>query len=187
MHVLRLNDYKRMPWKNGGGETLEIAVCPADSPTVPFDWRVSMATVASDGPFSSFPGIDRVLTVIDGDAMELTVEGRVPILLDQHSEPYGFPGDLPTSGRLRDGPIVDLNVMARRGLPHAVTRLDAADLPRTSVTAATLFVVALEPVVFRTGSDEHELQPHDTVSLAGTRLSDLEVLGSGPILLIAIG
>jgi environmental stress-induced protein Ves len=57
MDVLRLSDYKRMPWKNDGGVTLEIAVLPSASSAGDFDWRISMATVAADGPFSVFPAI----------------------------------------------------------------------------------------------------------------------------------
>jgi environmental stress-induced protein Ves len=47
-----------MPWKNGGGETTEIAVFPDGAGLSDFDWRVSMARVDGDGPFSSFPGIE---------------------------------------------------------------------------------------------------------------------------------
>ena len=38
-----------------------------------FDWRISMARVASDGPFSEFPGIDRTLAVVEGSGMVLTI------------------------------------------------------------------------------------------------------------------
>ena len=59
MRVLRAADYPRMPWKNGGGETAEILVEPAGAPLDSFDWRLSMARVAADGPFSLFPGVER--------------------------------------------------------------------------------------------------------------------------------
>ena len=58
MKILRHEDYKVMPWKNGGGITTEIWVSPEGSGLagVPFDWRVSIADVATDGPFSKFAG-----------------------------------------------------------------------------------------------------------------------------------
>ena len=58
-----------MPWKNGGGVTSELARSPqADE----FDWRLSVAEVATDGPFSQFPGIDRLLVLLSGaDAGQL--------------------------------------------------------------------------------------------------------------------
>ncbi len=64
-----------MPWKNGGGETVEIAVFPEGAGFKDFGWRISLASVASDGPFSAFPGIDRTLTVIDGVGIDLVVDG----------------------------------------------------------------------------------------------------------------
>jgi environmental stress-induced protein Ves len=104
-----------MPWKNGGGETTEIAVSPADASLDVFDWRVSMARVASNGPFSVFPGIDRNLTVLEGAGIVLEPQGNAAIRLTPGSPPYAFPGDLPLNARLIGGPILDLNVMARRG------------------------------------------------------------------------
>jgi environmental stress-induced protein Ves len=124
MQVLRASDYKRMPWKNGGGETVEIAVFPADAGLGDFAWRVSMATVATDGPFSTFPEIERTLSILSGAGMELTIDGQsLPVVLDRSSPPHAFPADVATHSRLIDGPITDLNVMTRRGrYAHAVSR-----------------------------------------------------------------
>ncbi|MBP1885238.1 HutD/Ves family protein [Sinorhizobium mexicanum] len=124
MKILRSNEYRRMPWKNGGGETVEIAVSPERASLSDFDWRISMATVASDGSFSSFPGIDRTLSILEGAGMTLAIEGRQPKLLTVTDAPLSFPAEAPTSATLRDGPVIDLNVMTRRGvLKHRVRRL----------------------------------------------------------------
>ena len=72
--ILRSSDYQRMPWKNGGGTTTEI--WKAASPAGEMLWRLSIADVASDGPFSEFPGIDRWIMVIAGKGMELTIDGH---------------------------------------------------------------------------------------------------------------
>ncbi len=123
MQILRASDHRVMPWKNGGGFTTEIAVFPADAGLDTFDWRVSMATVSADGPFSTFANIDRTLSVLSGDGIVLDVEGRGPARLTTDSSPLAFPGDAPTFGRLLGGPIVDLNVMSRRDrLTHHVAR-----------------------------------------------------------------
>ena len=66
MRLVRRADLTPRPWKNGGGVTREIAAHPPEAGLDGFDWRLSMADVASDGPFSAFPGIDRTLTVIEG-------------------------------------------------------------------------------------------------------------------------
>ena len=113
-----------MPWKNGGGETTEIAVFPENAGLTDFDWRVSMAKVEEDGPFSAFAGIDRTLSVLEGAGIVLSVEGAAPTPLTRDSKPHSFPADVPTSASLIDGPVLDFNVMTRRGkIRHAVMRL----------------------------------------------------------------
>jgi environmental stress-induced protein Ves len=124
MEVCRQQDYRRMAWKNGGGETAEIAVFPQGATLDSFDWRISMATVAVDGPFSLFPGVDRTLSVLEGEGLILTPESRGAIHLARTSPPVTFPSDLPVTARLARGPIVDLNVMTRRGrFRHHVSRM----------------------------------------------------------------
>ena len=115
LHIQRARDYRRMPWKNGGGETVEIAVFPPEADLSAFGWRISMATVASDGPFSVFAGIDRTLSILEGEGMELDITGREPVVLTKTSQPLAFPADVATSARLVSGTIVDLNIMTRRG------------------------------------------------------------------------
>ena len=115
MRILRNADYRRMPWKNGGGETREIAASPEGASLDNFDWRLSMARVASDGPFSQFPGIERTLSVLEGNGIVLTIEGMPPILLGKARAPFGFDASVKAEAALKDGPIVDLNVMSRKG------------------------------------------------------------------------
>lgn len=123
MQVLRAENHRVMPWKNGGGSTTEIAVFPPDAGMAAFDWRVSMAGVAADGAFSCFAAIDRTLAVLSGEGIVLSVEGRPPARLTRDDEPVSFPGDVATSATLIAGPILDLNVMTRRGrFTHRLTR-----------------------------------------------------------------
>ena len=123
MRLLRSAEYRRMPWKNGGGETREIAVSPIGAAFETLDWRISLASVAKHGPFSTFDGMDRTLCVIGGAGVELQVGDRSPITLYVTSEPYSFDGEVATSARLIDGPIEDLSVMSRRGrFQHTVQR-----------------------------------------------------------------
>ena len=125
MCVLASADHKRMPWKNGGGETVEVFVHPPGAGLSDFDGRVSMAHVAADGPFSRFEGIDRTLALLSGDGLRLEIEGRGETLLTVASAPLSFPADTPTDASLAGGPITDLNVMTRRGtLSHHVERFE---------------------------------------------------------------
>jgi hypothetical protein len=112
--IVRAGDCLSTPWKNGGGSTTELAVGPAGASFDTFDWRISMAQVASDGPFSDFPGIDRTLAIVSGNGMALKIGSNAPVTLQRGTEPISFAGDVATSARLIAGEIVDLNVMTRR-------------------------------------------------------------------------
>jgi environmental stress-induced protein Ves len=184
--ILRSEDYKRMPWKNGGGETLEIAVFPQGASVGNFDWRISMATVSADGGFSTFPGIDRIITILDGDAITLSIEGRSPVLLDQASEPYAFPGDVATMGRLRAGTIADLNLMVRRGLDHSVTRIDIRDLSEKLASRSTQFLMALEAMEFQAAAEGIALRRLDCIDLSDVSPADIAAGNSAAGLLITI-
>jgi environmental stress-induced protein Ves len=124
VRIIRANECVTTPWKNAGGSTIEIAAAPAGSSLETFDWRISMAQVASDGPFSDFPGIDRTLAVVSGNGMVLTIGSSAPVTLSSGDDPVSFPGDTPTSARLLAGAITDLNVMTRRGrFGHRLLRI----------------------------------------------------------------
>jgi environmental stress-induced protein Ves len=124
MRLRRAADHRRMPWKNGGGVTTEIAIFPGSAGLDVFEWRLSMATVASDGPFSLFDGVDRTLAVLDGEGIVLAGDGLAASILTPASPPFAFAADRKTSARLIAGPVTDLNVMTRRVVwTHRVERL----------------------------------------------------------------
>ncbi|RFB78627.1 HutD/Ves family protein [Methylovirgula sp. 4M-Z18] len=123
MRLIPASSYTSMPWKNGGGVTTEIAVYPEGAGLETFEWRVSTAHVASDGPFSLFPNIDRTLSVLNGGGIVL--HGGETVSLTPQTMPYAFAADTPVSAALIDGAIDDLNVMTRRGeWTHSVKCVD---------------------------------------------------------------
>ncbi len=125
MRIIRAADCKVMPWKNGGGTTTEIAVSPEGAALGDFDWRISMAHVGADGPFSSFPGIDRTLSVLTGNGIRLAFGDGETVSLDRATAPFFFAADRAVDGVLVDGTIDDLNIMSRRGAwSHSVERLN---------------------------------------------------------------
>ena len=183
--VIRNADLVRVPWKNGGGTTAEVAAFPEGSRFETFGWRISMADVASDGPFSSFPGIDRTLIVIEGDGIELDVEGIV-YPLDAANPKLSFSGDDITTGRLLSGPIRDLNVMTRRGQFRHRTRFVESGVALLAEETSTAFVVALDtPFDVTLGSTIHTLDVLDTLMLEATQ-DLIQLSGTGRAILIEI-
>lgn len=147
MQVMRAADRPATPWKNGGGVTREVCAWPPGAGFDDFHWRVSMAEVRADGPFSLFPGVDRILAVLEG-RLALDVEGRGTIELGAGSMPACFPGDTPTVGRVLAGPVTDLNVMARRGAVEAdLTRLEVRPHITLAPAAGARLLVACDPLM----------------------------------------
>ena len=142
MRVIRAADCKPIPWKNGGGETTEIAISPEGADLEAFDWRVGLARVARAGPFSSFPEVDRTLAILDGAGIHLTIAGRAPVKLTAASAPLTFPADLPTTASLVDGPVLDLDVMTRRGVAeHALDRFALTGSRELAVDSGTALLL----------------------------------------------
>lgn len=104
----------------------------------------TLADVGADGPFSAFAEVDRILTMVEGEGMDLTVAGERR-RVDTRFVPRGFPGDLPTDCRLLRGPVVNLNVMWHRGSGVAPTVTVAASRrPLTVPAGPAVLVVALD-------------------------------------------
>ncbi|HEX9082292.1 MAG TPA: HutD family protein, partial [Holophagaceae bacterium] len=108
-----LRDARRMPWKNGGGTTLELAVEPPGATLeTGFAWRLSCAEVGASGPFSPFPGLDRTLVLLSGEGFLLDFGPHGQVHLVQALESVRFDGGWPARADLLGGPCVDLNLMA---------------------------------------------------------------------------
>lgn len=118
--MIHLYESSRLPasrWRNGGGETQEIVSYPPG--VADFDWRISIATIAADGDFSLFPGIDRIITLLSGDvALYRHDQLYQPLGLHQ---PFVFRGEEAISARLSGQISTDFNIMAKRSvvLPEA--------------------------------------------------------------------
>jgi environmental stress-induced protein Ves len=137
-----------VPWRNGGGITREIAATP--------QWRLSIADVDRDGPFSAYPEYHRVITPIRGNGMVLTVEGTLHRVLRHH--PFTFPGAADTTCDLINGPVVNLNVMSRAPARVEVRRVNA----ETRIDATAVVVLEGELTV-----GPHHLGPLDALVLDG--------------------
>jgi len=146
------------PWKNGAGLTREIAIRHHDgnASAAAFDWRISLADVAHDAPFSAFPGVDRCITLLRGAGMQLrSDDGALAHRLDTRLQPFHFSGDLALQAHLFDGACSDFNVMTRRGAwradvvaVHGACELNDAD--------ATLLLGLAGGWTIETGATDHD-------------------------------
>jgi environmental stress-induced protein Ves len=114
--VLRASSYARMRWKNGAGWTSEILKVHAsgERDTNDWLWRLSIAEIDADAPFSAFPGVDRELVLLSGNGLRLRFDdGGSHALLPPHDR-VRFAGERPAFGELVDGPTRDFNLMWKR-------------------------------------------------------------------------
>lgn len=181
IRILRAADRPAARWKNGGGVTREVAAGPEGSGMDDFGWRVSLAEVTADGAFSVFPGVDRTLTLAEGAGMDLAIDG-VRRLVDRRYEPQRFPGDEPTDCRLLAGPVVNFNVMYRRGVVSADTAVVRGDLALAVRPGESLLIVVLEGSAEVDGSPE--LVPYDAALVNGAR--EIMLRSSGRVAVVRL-
>jgi uncharacterized protein len=132
LQLIPAHEYRRERWRNGFGWTREILRPPETGDD--WDWRLSIAEIERDGPFSSFPGIERELVLLHGHGVRLRFDdGEVREVVPPHGR-VRFAGERVVSGELIDGPTHDFNLMWRRD------RIDAELWHRPLVGSMVLFV-----------------------------------------------
>lgn len=132
LRLLPANEYRRERWRNGFGWTREILRSPDTGDD--WDWRLSIAEIEQDGPFSTFAGIDRELVLLHGNGVRLRFDdGDVREVEPPHGR-VRFAGERAVSGELIDGPTHDFNLMWRRD------RIEAELWHRPLVGSMVLFV-----------------------------------------------
>ena len=185
--VLRAADYRRERWQNGGGWTTELAA-RRPSAEAAFDWRISIAEIDGDGAFSTFPGCDRQIAVIDGPGMEIAFAEAEPIRLDQRLKFAAFAGEWNAHGRLLGGPVRDFNIIVRR----AAFRADVLHRPLVGPMVflpepATWFVWLAAGRAELKDTGEAELAAGDSLLIEPNDPSRNRVLsGGGEVVLVKL-
>lgn len=164
--VLRATDYLRMPWKNGGGSTEQITR-DAGEDLDGFGWRLSIADIEQSGDFSVFAGYLRIITVLQGAGMTLTIDGTDSEAL-LASDPFAFSGDSQVACTLLDGPIRDFNLIYAPTRYRA--RLQWLDVlqPQRFFSSANVFMIfsAAEQMAANVGENSPQLlKKHDCLQL----------------------
>ncbi len=111
-------DYRRTPWKNGGGVTVDIADAfePGAEPGgwTGMIWRFGRTRIESPGPFSDLSGYDRILAVIEGRGLRLESPEAETLDVREPFRPVRFPGERRIDSVLEEGGVGVLNLMADR-------------------------------------------------------------------------
>ena len=189
MEIIRFSSIRPEPWRNGGGVTREIARHPRGASDGSWDWRVSIAEVGKAGDFSAFPGMERVISVIDGELLVLTVDGEEHAM--ERYRPFRFSGDAATSSALPTGDIRDLNVIARRSaFKGYLSILELSKKHAHPVFEGQLAILlegkasVAEERGEESGGEQVELARYDTV--VGSDEASPELLGRGFVAIVSL-
>lgn len=166
--------YRRTPWKNGGGVTIDIAGAyrPGADPAG-WDgmiWRLGRTRIERPGPFSDLSGHDRILAVVEGRGLVLHAERRAPLDVREPFAPVRFPGEWRIVSELTAGPVGVVNLIADRSLCAIDLSFPAAG-SGASVSGARCIILALDDAVLGIGAEalplrrDHALDAGDTAAL----------------------
>jgi len=157
MVIQRFAEHLKAQWPNGRGTSYEIA---SQTPGVSgWTWRVAIAPVVEDCDFSHFENVHRQLLIISGGEMVLDVGGETVIC--KPGEVAVFAGDIATTAKLVDGPIVDLNLMTVRGKASGVM----THIKRPSLLPSAEMLVAVSEIAEITVDGENILLQHQDAFL----------------------
>ena len=148
MDITRLDPaaYRRTPWKNGAGITIDIADAYAPGAVAGswsgMLWRLGRTQIIEPGPFSDLSGYDRILTVIGGRGLVLEIAGGDALDVREPFRPVRFTGEDRITSRLEAGPVAVLNLMSDRR--HAIDVAILSGQGTRTLDEATSIVYAIE-------------------------------------------
>jgi uncharacterized protein len=182
MQIIRFAELKAEPWRNGGGVTREIA--RQGSEEGGWDWRVSIADVAKAGDFSAFPGMERVLTVIEGELLLLTVDGAEHAM--EKYRPFRFDGGAATGAKLPTGDIRDLNVITRADAFKGYTSIIELSKKRAHPVFQGQLGVLLQGQAKASEGGAEPLELGRLDAVVGSDTDSPEILGRGFLAVVSI-
>ncbi|WP_343313861.1 HutD family protein [Brucella sp. BE17] len=163
MRFLRHEHHKIVPWKNGAGVTRELALHEDEALHSDFLWRISIATVDRDGPFSTFSSIDRTIAVLRGEGMILESPSQ-RVTMSSGGAPFCFDGETPIVAIIINGETTDLNAMTRRGFfTHSMDRLTFSHTVAIDGESDETVVVFNSSIRAKTAQGHFNARPFDVI------------------------
>nr|WP_295745197.1 HutD family protein [uncultured Acidocella sp.] len=142
MQLFRAAERAETRWKNGGGITRPVASAPGQGRE--FGWRLSLADISAPGPFSLFPGISRLMGILEG-RLRLEVQRLPVVVLSPSDAAFAYPGEAPTFGAPLGGMVRGINLMFDPACFAATLDYAAPRLHRPA-GPATHIILALAPL-----------------------------------------
>jgi len=143
--------FQKLPWRNGLGSTVELLVETSNNHET-FSWRLSIASVVNDGPFSDFSGYDRTLLLLEGAGITLNKPNGIFKVLNSLLDCAHFKGEDLIDANLHDGPIKDFNVMTLRSVcTSSVTVINETNESLLYINADKLLVYSIKPINIQIG------------------------------------
>lgn len=134
-----------MPWKNGMGITWELARQEALDGNA-FSWRISIAEVGTDGPFSLYQGYQRIIGTLEGEGMLLEVDKTSAKEVGRF-ELFAFSGSSEVNCSLVKGAIRDFNIIYRPDLCRVRAQWLNSHSPSRFISSATCtFIYAVQAI-----------------------------------------
>lgn len=154
-HDLRIippDTWRWVPWRNGQGRTVELHV--EGDPERP-DWRLSLAVIDRDAPFSAWAGFERELVLLRGGPLELSAPDD-RWMLETAGHRARFAGEAAIVAGVGARATV-MNLMVRRGSSWRL----GADVPIVRIAHV------LRATRLHVGENPHDLASGTTLIAAG--------------------
>jgi environmental stress-induced protein Ves len=166
--------YRRTPWKNGGGVTIDIA----EQDDI---WRFGRTPITTPGPFSDYSGFDRVQVLVAGAGLVLeTPNGEIDVRTP--FSPVAFAGETPIVSRLEAGPVEVVNLIGNRARVRIDLQVLRAGATIGRSVGTHLAYAACGPAALAIDGVEHRLAADHALRIEVT--SPTMIAGTGGMLLV---
>lgn len=182
--IITSSQWQTQRWQNGGGITHQL--CRQDDEQGML-WRLSIAEVASDGPFSRFDNIDRIIMLLTGEGFSLHGVGSKPQVLNRPLQPFHFAGETAIHCSLLNGAVRDFNLMTRRAAVQADLKVLTIDRPQhtLALNPQSIVFVASGQVSIGVNGKQFSLEQEQTLQLIN-EVGDVQITASEQAKLVVI-
>ena len=186
---LEPSGYRRSPWKNGGGVTIDIAEANraghAPGDWAGLLWRFGRTAIVAPGPFSDLAGCDRAQVVVRGEGLVLELpEGEIDVR--KAWAPVRFRGEDKITSRLESGPVEVVNLIADRASLEIDLAVLSPGSERHCVPGTHILYAADGMTSIAIGGESHRLAPEHALRLDASEATRISQVAGARVLLASI-